>query len=84
MTVHNGTAAALRGAQDLDGETTSFALDPHGDSILVLNPQDGRMHRLHVQIPPGGPEFSNVVTLLVTAEHGAPASVVGQAFVGAV
>jgi hypothetical protein len=79
ITVHNGTVVPLQGAQDLDGTMTPVSL-PAGAAATIELP-DERIHRLHLQLFPNGPEFPDVVTLLVSAEHG---SIAGQAFVSAI
>jgi hypothetical protein len=79
ITVHNGTVVPLHGAQDLDGTMTSVSL-PAGAQATIELP-DEPIHRLHLQLFPNGAEFPDVVTLLVSAEHG---SIAGQAFVSAI
>jgi hypothetical protein len=68
ITVHNGTVVPLQGAQDLDGTMTSVSLPAGAEATIEL--PDERIHRLHLQLFPNGPEFPDVVTLLVSAEHG--------------
>jgi hypothetical protein len=79
ITVHNGTVVPLEGAQDLDGTMTSVSLPAGAHTTIELG--DERIHRLHLQLFPNGPEFPDVVTLLVSVEHG---SIAGQAFVSAI
>jgi hypothetical protein len=79
ITIHNGTVAPLQGAQDLDGTTTSVSLAAGAQATIEL--PDARTHRLHVQLFPNAPEFPDVVTLLVSVEHGL---IAGQAFVSAI
>jgi hypothetical protein len=79
ITVHNGTVVPLQGAQDLDGTVTPVSL-PAGAPATIDLP-DERIHRLHLQLFPNGPEFPDVVTLLISIEHG---TIAGQAFVSAI
>ena len=78
ISVHNGSPVALEGAQDLDGIVTRVSL-PAGVQTTITLPGE-RINRLHLQIFPRRPEFPDVVTLLISAEHG---SIVGQAFISA-
>jgi hypothetical protein len=76
VTVHNGAAVPLTGAQDLDGTMTQVSLAAGAEVTIRL--ADESIHRLHLQIFPNGTQFPDVVALLVSADHG---SIVGQAFV---
>ena len=78
VTVHNGTDVPLQAARDLDGTASSISLAAHGPTTIGLPGTGSGVHRLHLQILPNGREFPDVVSLVVTAEHG---SIAGQAFV---
>jgi hypothetical protein len=78
VTIHNGTGVDLAAAQDLDGTVSALSLAADGDATIPLSAAESG---LHLQIFPGGPQFPDVVTLLVSSEHGA---ITGQAFVSAV
>jgi hypothetical protein len=79
IAIHNGAPVPLQAAQALDGTVTQVSLPANNEATIEL--PDEHIHRLHLQIYPSRPEFPDVVTLLLSSEHG---SIVGQAFVSAI
>jgi hypothetical protein len=81
LTVHNGTAVPLQAASDVDGTGGTITLAADAATTIPLAGAGSGVHRLHLQIFPSRPRFPDVVTLLVSAQHG---SIAGQAFVSAI
>jgi hypothetical protein len=88
LVIHNGTAVSLPAVQDNAGEGSpqAITLPPNADSPN-LSIGSGPATETHLQIFPSGQAFPDVVTLIVSTEQAvgaAGATVVGQAFAGAV
>jgi hypothetical protein len=81
LRVHNRTDVPLQAASDLDGTAATITLAAGCATTIPLPGAQSGVHRLHLQVFPSRPQFPDVVTLLVSAEHG---SIMGQAFVSAI
>jgi hypothetical protein len=81
VTVRNDTSVVLHGAQELDGTVTAVSLAAGAAATIPLPAAVSGVHRLHLQFFPHRPQFTDAVTLLISAEHG---SIAGQAFASAI